>query len=223
MRTRQKGFTLIELLIVIAIIAILAGLLFPVFSRAREQGRKNACLSNVKQLGIAFAMYAQDWDGRFPPYAYDTPQGSYFWCVYYDKNSALWDVSRGLIYPYLANREIFRCPDWETVTSAYGYNWYYIGTPDAPAKESDISRPSETVLLADAADKTTLGPAELMWAISPPSIYSLHPHYLHFRHNGTANAVFADGHAKSLSPLLRDLDYPELGSPSGDDSLYDRR
>ena len=63
---RQKGFTLIELLVVIAIIAILAGILFPVFARAREQARKAACQSNMKQVSLALDMYSNDYDGVLP-------------------------------------------------------------------------------------------------------------------------------------------------------------
>jgi len=63
---RRRGFTLIELLVVIAIIAILAAILFPVFARARESARKTTCLSNLRQLGVACSMYAQDYDGLFP-------------------------------------------------------------------------------------------------------------------------------------------------------------
>lgn len=62
----RKGFTLIELLVVIAIIAILAAILFPVFAQAREKARQTVCLSNMKQLGTAFSMYASDYDGNFP-------------------------------------------------------------------------------------------------------------------------------------------------------------
>src|SRR5919198_613987 len=65
-RTRA-AFTLIELLVVIAIIAILAAILFPVFARAREQARRSACLSNMKQIGLALGMYMQDYDQTFPP------------------------------------------------------------------------------------------------------------------------------------------------------------
>jgi prepilin-type N-terminal cleavage/methylation domain-containing protein len=66
MKSRREGFTLIELLIVIAVIAILAALLFPVFSRARDKARQAACMSNLRQLGTAFALYAADYDGYFP-------------------------------------------------------------------------------------------------------------------------------------------------------------
>src|SRR5437667_3800137 len=65
----RAGFTLIELLVVIAIIALLAGILFPVFAQAREKARAAVCLSNMKQMGLAFTMYAQDYDGVAVPTA----------------------------------------------------------------------------------------------------------------------------------------------------------
>src|SRR5207249_4521264 len=64
---RRSGFTLIELLVVIAIIAILAAILFPVFAQAREKARQTSCLSNMKQLGLAWMLYTQDYDERTPP------------------------------------------------------------------------------------------------------------------------------------------------------------
>lgn len=64
--SKRSGFTLIELLVVIAIIAILAAILFPVFAQAREKARQTACLSNQKQIGLAFQMYAQDYDEMMP-------------------------------------------------------------------------------------------------------------------------------------------------------------
>jgi len=104
---KRRGFTLIELLVVIAIIAILAAILFPVFSRAREQARKTACLSNLKQVGQALMMYCQDWDETFPycaacpqcGRATDTPQGQLH---PYVKNAAVWECPSGIRYNTLA-------------------------------------------------------------------------------------------------------------------------
>src|SRR5947208_11599528 len=63
-----SGFTLVELLVVIAVMAVLAGLLLPVLARAREEGRRVACLSNLRQISQAHLMYVQDWDERLVPW-----------------------------------------------------------------------------------------------------------------------------------------------------------
>src|SRR6266567_2597939 len=65
-KMRRNAFTLIELLVVIAIIAILAAILFPVFAQVRAKARQTACLSNMKQLGMSFQMYSQDYDELMP-------------------------------------------------------------------------------------------------------------------------------------------------------------
>src|SRR6187431_2992756 len=74
-RNIQRGFTLIKLLVVIAIIAILAAILFPVFAQAREKARQTTCTSNMKNLGLAIMMYVQDYDETYPPLWYQAGDG----------------------------------------------------------------------------------------------------------------------------------------------------
>ncbi len=74
--TKKFAFTLIELLVVIAIIAILAAILFPVFARARENARRTSCISGMKQIGLAFIQYSQDYDETFPMGRGRGPDGS---------------------------------------------------------------------------------------------------------------------------------------------------
>ena len=92
MRRQQSGFTFMELLLVGALIAILAAILFPVFSQAQKKGQAAACLSNLQQMSIALQLYAQDHFGHFPPEDNDvTPLSA-----------------------YLRDEEVFHCPGAET-------------------------------------------------------------------------------------------------------------
>jgi prepilin-type N-terminal cleavage/methylation domain-containing protein len=100
--TSKHGFTLIELLVVIAIIAILAAILFPVFAQAREKARAISCVSNMKQLGLAFAQYTQDYDECNPvPY--------YF--IFNPPTMGAQGGWGGGIYPYVKNGGVYACPD----------------------------------------------------------------------------------------------------------------
>src|SRR5215218_8126724 len=90
----RQGFTLIELLVVIAIIAILAAILFPVFAQAREKARSASCLSNMRQMGLAIAMYVQDNDEGLPLNTHNSA-------------TATWIET---LQPYSKNRIMYRCP-----------------------------------------------------------------------------------------------------------------
>jgi prepilin-type N-terminal cleavage/methylation domain-containing protein/prepilin-type processing-associated H-X9-DG protein len=135
-RITHHAFTLIELLVVIAIIAILAAILFPVFAQAREKARQASCQSNLKQLGLATLMYAQDYDETYPPAQY--ADGITYWfgaCVADcgSFNNRVFDKTRGLIYPYMKNHQVQRCPSWTGKPkfgdgNGYGYNYGYVGS-----------------------------------------------------------------------------------------------
>src|SRR5262249_24058378 len=92
----RRAFTLIELLVVIASIAILAPILFPVFAQAREAARKISCVSNVRELGMGFMQYFQDYDEQFPWIRGDTA----------------WPNS---IQPYVKSKGLLKCPNDQSI------------------------------------------------------------------------------------------------------------
>ena len=130
-RTRvwSSGFTLIELLVVIAIIGILAAILFPVFARARENARRASCASNLKQMGLAFIQYAQDYDERLPN-ATDGAAGvnqAGGWMLYrfFPANTATsrqFFPTQGGLYPYTKSELVYICPS-DTVGQVSGNSY----------------------------------------------------------------------------------------------------
>ena len=152
--TRKYGasaFTLIELLVVIAIIAILAAILFPVFARARENARRSACMSNLKQIGLAAAQYTQDYDENILPIrSYSTCPGSGS-CGYF-----AWSSDK-IIQPYLKSRQVLVCPSNQKAVS-YSYNFAMGGQPNTNLASIDF--PAQTVAFADGVgtDTTNISP-----------------------------------------------------------------
>jgi prepilin-type N-terminal cleavage/methylation domain-containing protein/prepilin-type processing-associated H-X9-DG protein len=156
-RVRRSAFTLIELLVVIAIIAILAAILFPVFAKAREKARQISCLSNMRQLGLAFLQYNQDSDELYPlglvpvDPASNNPDTSYY--------GAGWSNQ---VYPYIKSVAVFKCPDDPNSRSfaiSYAFNQNICqkleGAPDTGAASyshvpgagpADMIAPANTVL-----------------------------------------------------------------------------
>ncbi len=122
MRSNRTAFTLIELLVVIAIIAILAAILFPVFQSVRENARRSACLSNLKQIGLAAAQYMDDNDGglyhHHEDYVLDdgtqthTLPPDVSGCVGGGAGNSNAEKPWAIFFqPYLASRDVIYCPD----------------------------------------------------------------------------------------------------------------
>lgn len=176
MRGRRQAFTLIELLIVIAIIALLAAILFPVFGRARENARRSSCQSNMKQLGLGMLQYSQDYDEKLVQLYFGT------------NNTASQCTWRYMIFPYVKNTQVYFCPsvkytsplwtpvdpDWSNTTNgtatveasgASGYSLHRLhrtpGAPTPPSGESSIFpgisqivAPAETFALVEMRKQT---------------------------------------------------------------------
>jgi prepilin-type N-terminal cleavage/methylation domain-containing protein/prepilin-type processing-associated H-X9-DG protein len=187
----KRGFTLIELLVVIAIIAILAAILFPVFAKAREKARQSSCLSNLKQINLAWLSYAQDYDERTccDRVTTGSSPGVGF---YYDFPYVL--------LPYIKNNQVFDCPS-SSVAKYTGGQFYnpasyqqsvYLGNePNGfqnkfqPISLGAVNSPSSCPVHWDAQN----GSPEGWW----------HVNYLSTRHNDGFNCSFVDGHAKWLN------------------------
>ena len=102
-----NGFTLIELLVVMAIIIILAGFLLPSLGRAKEQAIKTSCANNLKQIGFALEMYANDNNGKYP-----SPVQNYY---------VNWGLVSNLWGPYIDDRNVFYCPGHVGFDNYYQY------------------------------------------------------------------------------------------------------
>ncbi len=213
----RKAFTLIELLVVIAIIAILAGILFPVFAKARERAFTADCTSNIRQLGMAFQMYLNDWNNRFPSggnYFGGHEQGSDWVHINVGGVAGDMSVERGSLFPYVKDAEAYVCRNAivaadpaqsggtrtsYTMNSNLVNNSTWLGQ-----KVNRVKFPAQTFLLVEEND-SQLGGASgmyndaLFYAPDNPSLGHDFPPGQQSedeRHGAGALACFIDGHAK---------------------------
>jgi len=225
--SRRPAFTLIELLVVIAIIAILAAILFPVFAQAREKARQTTCVSNLKQLGTAALMYAQDFDEQWPMVRYGGQYGPTIanqLDPYIKAGNLNARPDGGNAWP---EGSVWRCPSattysfgdlhsWFTVA----YNWLWLTTVDPGAKRdfkgkqydwdrggrpiAVVNQPSDTVMFTDAGHSDGPGGTRDTWCTlySPAARVSNGPMdwvtVAEGRHNGVATVVWCDGHVKPM-------------------------
>ena len=212
----RRGFTLVELLVTIGIISILAAILFPAFSRAREKARQVACASNLRQIGLALAMYRDDWDGVNVKARCDwssDPPGRVAW--------------EEQLAPYVSQKpdergrmEVFRCPSfgpWRPAcnmpNAGHGYvGGYALNTYPGksgggfPADEGISGLPDS--MLEDPSSTIAVYESRLChwyeahnWPYCQPA----------FRHNDGTNLLFMDGHVKWAKRIR-----PEWWTPEAD-------
>ncbi len=224
----RRAFTLIEILVVIAIIGILSAILFPVLSRARENGRKTACLSNMKQLGLAFQQYQQDSRGKYPLaanfQAWDKgyghwvsgPVGSSMVSIaplptsssdpFTEPTfSSAANVKDGALFPYVKSTAVYACPSskfGEETGLSYGMNCAVSGLAT-----SRIRSPGDIILLVDEKYPTD----GFFYARNICNGAGCSTDTLQSRHNGGGNMLFADGHAKFFTTDQFKIDYSAEG------------
>lgn len=206
----SAGFTLIELLVVIAIIAILAAILFPVFAQAKGAAKKTQSLSNLKQIDLAWLMYANDHDDQMLMVLTLGPgeNTTWWWGVWNPTTQTLREED-GPLYPYTKGKGIQSDPTWPNRLrtrvgfTGYGYNYMYLGYGTS-VNYSAIENVAETVAFATSARLNTWEYAsptvEGNPYLDPPS--NAYPGF-QGRHNGVGNIAWADGHAKSRKPAYR--------------------
>ncbi len=208
-RQRRRAFTLVELLVVIAIIAILAGLLYPVLARSREKARAARCLSNLRQLGLAVQMYADDYDGR-APFGVDhvDRERPEIWSLYPHWQSWIPHMPYyfDILQPYCRNRGLLHCP------SDHGFDEVPLAGVSLPAHPSSFAAYGTSYVWRT---EVSFRGVVLSALRHPTSVHLLSDPVGHW-HGGRRqrdrrfNVMYVDGHVKSrtLDEFVSDWGVP---------------
>lgn len=224
--SRTKGFSLVELLVVLAVIAILAGLLGPALSRARHAALGARCVSNLRQLGIASHLYWDDSGGKaFPERFGREGEGWRYWFGWLQDGAEghrRFEADRGALWPYLSGRGVDLCPAFEksgdrfkfkAQGGAFGYAYNLLMGPRGrdPIALSQVRDPSGLAVLVDAAQVNDFQEPATPERPMIEEFYYFGTNRLeatiHFRHGERAQVVYADGHVGMERPVEGSLDH----------------
>ncbi len=176
----KRAFTLVEVLVLLVVVGGIALLLWPVLFKPKPDQRTLSCRSNLKQIGLGFLQYTQDFDERFP--------------------SARASASSGwadLLQPYLKTQQLFQCPGASSSVPPASSSDYFYNRHLARVAQDKLNESSLTILSGDGNDNA---PTWNSWAQLPLDS-STNQHSPSQRHlSGGANYGFADGHVKWLRP-----------------------
>jgi general secretion pathway protein G len=200
--SKRTGFTLLELLIVIAIIGLLAAILFPVFSRVRDGARRASCLSNLRQLGNAVRMYTQDYDKY--PHALDVsdrhaPQMWQAQAVAAGFDLTVIPLLTEALDPYVKNAQLWRCNSDTGFDMPDGIPWQLDGEPTYPScyQKYGSSYFYRTELMFRGLSEDPL-PNPAATNVLFDAYGSWHVPRFSLRKDKRYNVLFADGHVKNI-------------------------
>lgn len=219
----QPGFSLLEVLVVVGMMAILASVLLPGLSAARQHAAAVMCSSNIQQIIRANGYYAEDHNGVYCPGASDFRANRDRWHGRRERAGQPFESTSGPLASFLGpDREVRECPrfparelaqeggGFERGNGGYGYNNAYLGvrlrraptgehtveTDRAGALVGRVARPADTIMFADSA---FAGQALIEYSFAEPRFHPQYPTYradpsIHFRHRSRANVGWCDGH-----------------------------